>query len=370
MTPVRVVHVVESLGLGGLERVVELLARHASPGFAVEVLALAAGGRISDDLRSAGIPVRRLSLRDYYPQSIVRTARAVMSARADVLHTHGHFAGVAGRLAARLVGPRAVVHHLHTVDGTLRRRHQRLERLLSRMTRRVLCCSSSVAQHARRDLGLPDSLLEVVPNGVEPAPSISREEAGHLIGMPIGPVIGCIGSLTPHKGQAVLLRAFASLPGGMRAGTLVLVGEGPERPRLEALAADLGIGERLLMLGERPDARRLLPGFDLLVAPSIGREGLGVAVLEGMDAGLPVVASRVGGLPEVVHDGTTGLLVPEGDPVALASAIERVLSSEDRGAALGASGRRRVETEYRASLMVRRIESIYEVALEHAPRAA
>lgn len=370
MTPARVVHVVESLGLGGLERVVELLARHASPGFVVEVLALAGGGRIWDDLRSAGIPVRRLTLRDYYPQSIVRTARAVMSTRPDVLHTHGHFAGVAGRLAARLVGPRTVVHHLHTVDGTLRRRHVRLERLLGRMTRRVLCCSSAVAQHARHDLGLPDSLLEVVPNGVEPAPPVSRKEARNLIGNPSPPVIGCVGSLTPHKGQEVLLQAFASLPDGMRGGTLVLIGEGPERPRLQALAADLGIGDRLRMPGERSDARRLLPGFDLLVAPSIGREGLGVAVLEGMDAGLPVVASRVGGLPEVVQDEGTGLLVPERDPAALAAAIERVLSSADRGAALGAEGRRRVETEYRAARMVRRIESIYEVALAHAPRAA
>lgn len=370
MTPVRVLHAVESLGLGGLERVVEVLAIRASRGFAVEVLALAEGGRMADQLKAAGIAVHRLALRDYYPGSVLRAARALVGARPDVLHTHGHFAGVVGRLAARLVGLRAVVHHLHTVDDTLRRRHLRMERLLGRVTRRVLCCSSCVARHARQDLGLPDTLLEVVPNGVQPAPLIGRAEARRLLSDPPSPVVGCVGSLRPHKGQSVLLRAFASLPDERRAGSLVLVGEGPERPRLERLARELGIADRLRMPGERADVRRLLAGFDLLVAPSIGREGLGVAVLEGMDAGLPVIASRVGGLPEVVADGLTGLLIPEDDPAALAEAMARILARPDRGAAFGAEGRRRVESHFRAAPMVRRVESIYEVALEQAPRAA
>lgn len=370
MTPVRVVHAVESLGLGGLERVVETLTCLASPGYAIEILTLSGGGRVADELRAAGVPVHRLTLRDYYPRSILRAARAIVSTRADVLHTHGHFAGVVGRLAARFVGLRAVVHHLHTVDDTLRRRHVRLERLLGRVTRRVVCCSSAVARHARRDLGLPESLLEVVPNGVEPAPPIGREESRRLLSNPPSPVVGCVGSLTPHKGQAVLLRAFASLPKELRAGSLVLVGEGPERPRLERLATELGIGDRLQLPGERRDVRRLLAGFDLLVAPSIGREGLGVAVIEGMDAGLPVIASRVGGLSEVVEDGLTGVLVPENDPDALAAAMARILAGSDRGASLGAAGRRRVEAQFRAERMVRRVESIYEVALEHTSRAA
>jgi glycosyltransferase involved in cell wall biosynthesis len=366
---VRVVHVVESLGLGGLERVVEVLARRASPRFAVEILALSEGGRLMEELRAEGVPVHRLGLPDYYPKSILRAARAMVSARADVVHTHGHFAGVVGRLAARLVGLRAVLHHLHTVDSSLRRRHLRLERLLGRVTRRVLCCSSSVARHAQHDLGLPEPLLELVPNGVEPAPQVARDDVRLKPFDLRPPVVGCVASLRPHKGQAVLMRAFACLPESL-GGTLVLVGEGPERSRLERLGADLGLVPRLRMPGERLDARLLLAGFDLLVAPSIGREGLGVSVLEGMDAGLPVVASRVGGLPEVVEEGRTGLLVPEDDPAALAAAMTTILSRDDRGAALGAEGRRRVESQFRASAMVRRVESLYEVALERTPRAA
>ena len=139
MRRLRVVHVVESLGLGGLERVVESLARLASPRFETTVLALARDGQVADALRTAGVPVRSLNLRDYYPGSVVRAARELRSTSADLVHTHGHFAGVTGRLAARLLGLPTLVHHLHTSDPTLRLRHLRLERLLGRVTRRIVC---------------------------------------------------------------------------------------------------------------------------------------------------------------------------------------------------------------------------------------
>jgi len=370
MRPTLVVHVVEGLGLGGLERVVLTLAKSASPGYRVEVLALARGGGVAEELKAAGIRVSCLRLPNYYPGSVLRAARALVGIQPDIVHTHGHFAGVAGRLAARLVGLRGLVHHLHTADPTLEKRHLRLERLLARVTRRVLCCSLAVAEHARRDLGLPDGIVEVVPNGIETAPQVSREEARRRLGDPREPVVGCVGSLAPHKGQAVLLRAFAALDARDRAGTLVLVGDGAERAALEGLADLLGVRGQVLFLGQRPDVRSFLAGFDLLVAPSIGREGLGVAVLEGMDAGLPVVASRVGGLPEALEDGRTGILVPEGDPAALSAAMTAVLSRPDRGAALGAEGKRAVEERFRAAAMVRRIETIYEVALDPSRRAA
>jgi glycosyltransferase involved in cell wall biosynthesis len=366
--PVRVVHVVEALGRGGLERVVASLAGGASDRFEVTVLALAGGGPLAEEMRAARIDVRCLGLGDYYPRSVVRAARALVDARAALVHTHGHFAGVAGRLAARLVGIDAVVHHLHTTDTTLRPRHRRLERLLGMLSRRILCCSGAVARHARIDLLLPDSLLQLVPNGIEPAPPADQEAARQALGSPAPPIAGCVGSLTPHKGQATLLRAWATRAAGP--GTLVLVGDGPERSALVALAARLGLAGRVVFAGARPDARRLLPAFDLLILPSRVREGLSLAALEGMDAGLPLVATRVGGLPEIVEDGRTGILVPEDDHEAMAAAIDAVLGDPDRARAWGAAGRRRVEESFRAAVMVRRVESIYEVALAAVSRAA
>jgi glycosyltransferase involved in cell wall biosynthesis len=372
MTRARVTHVVEALGRGGLERVVALLAAHASNGLSVEVLALGGGGPLLEEMAAAGVPVRALALKDYYPGSVLRAARALRASHPDLVHTHGHFAGVVGRLAARLLGVRAVLHHLHTCDTTLRARHRRLERLLARLCARIVCCSRAVARHAEADLGVPRPLLEVVANGIDPPPPDATPEAARRLLHAVRgetdlrrPLIGCVGALVPHKGQDLLIDALPLLP----EGTVCLVGDGPERAALETRALRLAPG-RVIFCGERADARRLLPAFDLLAAPSRAREGLGLAVLEGMDAALPVVASHVGGLPEVVEEGRTGRLVPDGDAAALAAAIASVLGRADRGAAWGAAGRDRVERDFRAARMAARIEGLYEVALGPIVRAA
>ena len=360
----RVLHVVEALGLGGLEQVVLNLTRHASPDFPPEVLALSRGGPVQDAIEAAGVRVRRLALNDYYPGSVLRAARAVRAAGPDVIHTHGHFAGVAGRLAARLAGVRALVHHLHTADSTLKPRHRRLERLLARGTRRIVCCSEAVARHARVDLGAPEDLAVVVRNGIDPPAAISREAARLLLPPDLKePIVGCVGGLWPHKGQAVLLEAWGRLPPSLRGGSLLFAGDGGERVALEEQAARLGVADAVRFLGLRHDVRSFLPALALLVAPSIGREGLGLAVLEGMDAGLPVIASRTGGLPEVVEEGATGLLVPESDSAALQAAMAALLADEGRRLRMGGAGRTRVEREFRAEPMTRRIEAIYEAAI-------
>jgi glycosyltransferase involved in cell wall biosynthesis len=286
-----------------------------------------------------------------------------------VVHSHGHFAGVLGRTAAWWSGVPVAVHHLHTIDTTLRDRHLRLERFLARLTRRILCCSRAVFEHARQVLRVPEALLLVVPNGVESPPVVDRDAALDRLGRPAAPILGCIGSLTAHKGQAVLLRALDHLPVDRPLPTVVFIGTGPERSSLESLAARGMRPARVLFLGERQDARLLLPAFDLLVVPSIAREGLGLAAIEAMDAGIPVVASRLGGLPEVVDDRRTGLLVPPGDPVALASAIGELLDRPELRRLLGAEGRLRVEESFRAATMARRVEDLYEEAIR-ARRAA
>lgn len=366
MRLLRVVHLVEALGTGGLERVVQALVRHTDRSrFAVEVLCAVKGGPVAGEIEAVGTRVRVLGARDYGPRGILSAARAIGESGADVVHSHGHFAGVMGRVAAWWAGGAVAVHHLHTVDPTLEARHLRRERFLLRLTRRVLCCSEAVAGHAMRDLHAPPRLVAVIPNGIDPPPPTGRAEALERLGLERdgGPIVGCVGGLSRHKGQMILMQAVGRLNGGLPRPTLVLVGDGPERRRLESEAATLQGRARILFAGERPDARSLLPAFDLLAVPSIEREGFGLAALEGMDAGLPVVASRLGGLPEVVEDGRTGLLVPPGDVQALALAIGRLIASPQESRILGAEGRRRVESRFRAASMTRRVETVYEEAL-------
>jgi len=369
MSALRVVHLVEALGVGGLERVVQSLALHARRhGLMVEILCAVRGGPVAAEMEAAGHRVRVLGVTGYRPRDLLRAARALRDMKPDVVHSHGHFAGVLGRAASWWAGPPIAVHHLHTTDTTLCYRHRRLERFLARLTHRIICCSRAVADHARLDLGIAAALLAIVPNGIDPPPPLDRDDALERLGRPASPIIGCVGTLAPHKGQSVLLRALEGWPSGQVSPTVVFIGEGSERPALEVLAAQRR-NARVLFMGERRDARSLLAAFDILVAPSVEREGFGLAALEAMDAGLPVVASRLGGLPEIVEDGRTGLLVPPDDPQALAAALASLLERPDLRRSLGAAGRRRVEERFRAARQAEQIEDLYEEAIR-ARRAA
>jgi len=359
-----VVHVVEDLGIGGLERIAVSLVRHLDPPrWRPHLVCTSGGGALVADAERAGALVEILQQRDYYPRSIRRLARRFRALAPAVVHTHGHFAGVLGRAAAWWARVPAIVHHLHTTDTTLRPRHARLERWLERVTSRTVACSRVVADHATLALGLDREGIVVVANGIDPPPDVSREAAREAIGNPAAPVIGCVGALAPHKGQTVLVNAVARLSSSVPQGTVVLVGEGPDRDRINALAGGLN-GWQVRCLGARADARRLYPAFDVAVVPSVDREGFGLAALEAMDAGCTVVASRTGGLPEIIQDGHTGLLVRPDDPGDLARTIGSVLSWPDRGRRLGVAARQSVESSFRATTMARRILSIYEEALD------
>lgn len=369
MTSLRIAHVVESLEIGGIERIVSLLVRHMRDTFPIEIICASRGGSIAEALEREGTPVRVLGLSSYYPSGIVEMARALREVRPDVVHSHGHFAGVLARGAALWAGIKTVVHHLHTIDTTLKRRHRELERLLATVTSRIVCCSGAVAEHARRDLHLPERMTTVVPNGIDPPPEVDATAQLKQLETPTPPLIGCLGGLAYHKGQEVLIRALDSIAQEVPVGTALFIGEGNSREALESRARSAPPGWSVRFLGRRADARSLLAATDIVAVPSIEREGFSLAALEAMDAARPVVASRVGGLPEIVEDGVTGRLVEPGDPVALADAITSIWSSPDRGLGMGAAGRRRVDSLYRGTMMARRISALYEEAL-HARRAA
>jgi glycosyltransferase involved in cell wall biosynthesis len=184
-----------------------------------------------------------------------------------------------------------------------------------------------------------------------------------------GPVIGTVGRLVPIKGHEWLLRAAPRVLAEFPHATFVFLGEGPLLGQLQQLAARLGISGHVMFLGSRQDVPECLAAFDLFAFPSLN-EGMGRALIEAMATGLPAVAARVGGIPDVVADGETGLLVPARDEAALADALLKLLRDPARRQAYGQSARRSMDERFDVSAMVRAIDRLYDVVWDEKHRPA
>ncbi len=296
--------------------------------------------------------------------------RLIRRGRFDIVHTHTSKAGILGRLAARLAGRPKVIHtpHGHVFYGYFGPLRSRLfvwaERLMARWTDAVVTLTDREAEeHLEAGVGRPGLFVTVfsgIPlpgrqGGLSPGEKRARRAA---LGLPAeGVLIGSVGRLDPVKGHGALIRALARIRERHPAARLLLVGDGGERAAYEALAGELGVRDRVFFLGWRQDVEELLETMDLFVLPSLN-EGMGRAIVEAMAAGLAVVASRMGGVAEVVEEGATGLLVPAADPASLAEAMDRLLSRPEEREAMGSEGRRRAR-RFSDEAMCDRLDALY-----------
>ncbi len=317
--------------------------------------------------------------------AVVELAGAFRRFGVDLVHTHTSKAGVLGRLAARLAGVRAVVHtphghiyapeaHIQSVPrcATLRAGFLWSERLAGRWTTLLTTLTAAEARETVA-LGLgPADRVVPVPNGIEAEdfarePAIERlRELRRELQLPArAKVVISVGRLTPEKGHRVLVEAAAAMmspPTGKRPARalhLLLVGEGPERSALGALVRRLGVSEKVHFAGRREpkEVAALLHLADVFVLPSY-YEGFGVALLEAQAAGVPIVATDVGGVREVLAGGRTGLLVPPGDAAALAEAMGKVLTDRDLAGRLAREGREWVVREFPVGRTVERYQAV------------
>jgi glycosyltransferase involved in cell wall biosynthesis len=195
------------------------------------------------------------------------------------------------------------------------------------------------------------------PAAAEPE-AFDRAEAREELAPGASRIVVCVARLQPEKGIAELLEATASLVEGVPGLAVVVAGAGPEHERLAAQVADRGLAGTFLLLGHRSDVGRVLASADAFCLPS-HREGLPLSLLEAMRGGLPCVATAVGGIPGLVQDGVSGLLVEPNDPVALAAALERVLSDDGFARSLGAAARERVESHHSPRAVARSYADLY-----------
>ncbi len=323
-------HIVHSLGIGGLENGLVNLVNPPSPGIRHVIVCMSPDGGFRSRLNQ-GVEVLSLNKRlGHDLPTFVKLVRLLQRIRPHIVHSR-NWATFDAVLAARLAGVPVVIHGEHGREFTdpegRNSRRNRARRLFAPLVSRFVTVSNHLRRWLVEEVRIPAQKVITIHNGVDTtrfAPT-DRAAARAALGLASGqPVIGTVGRLDPVKDHATLIRAFSRVRSTCGDVTLLIAGDGPCKEDLQALVATLGLNEHVRFLGERHDIPGVLAAMDVFVLPSIA-EGISNTILEAMAAGLPVVATRVGGNPELVEDGVNGILVPQGDSEALATAVATYL---------------------------------------------
>ncbi|HXD85105.1 MAG TPA: glycosyltransferase [Urbifossiella sp.] len=350
------VHLTASTFFGGPERQILGLAQRLRDAddfpepISTTIASFAERGRCQafvEEIRTQGFDAIRLA--NDFP-SIRATLRELSQlldrCQADVLFCHGYKADILGRIAARRVGiPAVAVSRGWTAENRKVRVYEWLDRRNLRFMDHVVCVSEGQAEKVRRWCSIPEERLSVIRNAARFEAASAREPASRerLLSFfhpreAVAKIVLAAGRLSPEKGFGVLVEAAAAILRNDPATGFVLFGEGVLRPELERRIAELGIARRFLMPGFRHDLDALIGAADIVALPSF-TEGLPNVALEASAAGVPVVATAVGGTPEVIADGVSGFLVPAGNPALLAAKVCELLGAADLRRSMGNSGR-------------------------------
>ena len=372
--PIRVLHLLVTTSPGGGPKHVYDLVRHLPRGEFEVVVAAPRDGIFFDRFCDLGIETVELSLGRLGVRHLPRAMRLMRRSGIDIVHTHGKGAGLFGRLAARALGIPAIhtFHGIHysSYSQSGQRLYLALERRLSRMSHAIINVSASQEAEGL-ELGLfRREQSVVVVNGIDldEMDRIAREcpvRREHLGLSPGDFVLGCVSRWDPVKRFEVLLQAVRRLASRIPHLALLLVGGGGEEARIRRLAGETGLQDRVIFTGFLGNPTRVYGALDLYVATSL-KEGLPLAPLEAMSAGLAIVATDVPGHRDVVLRGETGLLVPPEDAASLAEAIAMLAADPDRRREMGRAGRRRVAEQFTVQHMVGQTAGVYRRALARA----
>ena len=379
----RILMVVRPASGGMKEHVLTLCRGLAARGHVVEIAA-AATSEITDAARSAGITVHEIPLvgplnpvRD--PLAVRVLSRLIHAGGYDIVHAHGFKAGFIGRLAVRVACgssmPFVVTAHNHVLTRTdtsaaARWRYRAVERSLERYVTRYIAVSKSIGRELIDSYNLPADKVVVVPNGVDVTPFLSEQDsslARGSLGVPVdAPVVGLAARFSAQKGLRDLISAVPELVRRVPGVRVVIGGSGPLESQLRTQAMSLGVSDAIVWPGHVLSMPRFLSALDVFVSPAT-TEAFGIALIEAAAAGVPTVATRVGGVPEVIIDGETGLLVAPHDSTALAHAIIGLLEDRHTAIKLAEHARRRAIVEFSPERMIEGTIAVYETAAAAMP---
>lgn len=365
-------HVLDSLGIGGLENgVINLINKMDRERFSHAICCIGQSGKSAERLLVEGVEIFEMKKGEGKELLLpFRLARVFKKNRIDIVHTR-NWGAVDGIIGAKLAGVNIIVHGEHgrdivDPDGSNRKRNV-IRRGLSFFVNRYVTVSKALREWLITVVGINERKIQAICNGVDTLifnpdeKCLVRSKYGHNDDEII---IGTVGRLDPVKNQRLLIKAFAQLKSKYINITLLVIGDGPCREDLERLVEDLDLKQKVSFLGMRDNVPELMKLLDIFVLPSI-IEGISNTILEAMATGLPVIATSVGGNPELVVDGKTGYLVPGEDIGSLEKALETYIHNPAIVKQHGTAGRERAVKEYALDKMVNNYETLYTYLMNH-----
>lgn len=362
----RVLHIIDSLYLGGAQEVVLNLATCGSSRFRHEVATMHGHGIYWDRLRQAGVKVHSLSPHKLLPLYLASIPWRLLADRPDILHCHLIPSNIIAKPLGALLGVPVVINHDHTNDT--RRAESRLLLALDRFSNRFASHIVAVSASCRNFLitreSIPANDVTLVPNAIDLlrfSPAVARRDQARLeLGLPASArVVAGVGRLNPQKNFALFLDVAAQLAPRFPDLHFLLAGDGPEEKMLREKAAALGIADRVTFSGYVADTRLVYLAADVLLMPS-RYEGLPMTLLEAMAMGLPVVASQLDGIAEVIGDGREGFLVPSDEAALFVERTAALLQDAELSSCIAQNARAKIEASFSVERMTSAVEEIYD----------
>jgi glycosyltransferase involved in cell wall biosynthesis len=359
----KICHIVDNLNIGGLERTIVAIVLGLKS-YEHEVWCLKKKSVLAKDIEDSGIEIREFNFEGGLNiLSVNKLASELRKGRFDIVHNHGIFPFMWGEPAAILAGiPARIVHCQNVYDDVVGKNRLKF-RIFAYFTKKIIAVSEAVKRSLTDHIGIdPDKIVVIYNSSADMSAQDARIRGTIRQDLGLGDsfVIGSVGRVEKHKGHSFLIEAISKCKESGADCRGIIVGDGPERENLKAEIHRLGLDGAVIMPGWRRDIRDLLSAMDAFIQPSLLQEGLPLALAEAASAGLPLIATPIGGNPEIVGDGINGFIVPAGDPVALAEKIRYLMENSREVARMGENSEKVWLEKFNLTRMLNEIDSLYK----------
>lgn len=363
---IRVCHILDTLNVGGIERnVIEIV--HGLKSYEHHVWCIGKKGVLAAELEKSGIEIREFGYEGPMRlDSLIALSGAMRRAGFDIVNGHGLYPSMWSRLAGFLAGVPVRIAHAQSLYLDLGWWDIMKLRLLMSITTKMVAVSEAVKKNLMHTIGLPERKIEVIYNASPDMKAMAtgaRSALRESFGFGKSFVVGCIGRLVDFKGHEYLIEGVRRARQNGIDVTCVIVGDGPDRKKLETIVREASLDEAFRFLGVRNDVASLLGAMDALIQPSIVREGLPLTLAEGASAGLPLIATAIGGNIEIVINGENGFIVPPRDAEAIAEKIAILAANPVDTAKMGEASRKIWESRFTTDLMTEKVGKLYAACL-------